>query len=247
MKTSWEKKEGNCTYYIIVSYKDVCVGHHYGTGMSDVAGVCSHEEFLAGEFQSLITERFGNAILNDVIVAVRMSPQNPDHVEKRNRIQFLKSFINAIPVDPVLENLDKQPDTINGYDAFHKGSGKTGSLTSDHYHIVCRGKKVTLMHKPKEIIKELKLNFYPSRCIEYEDHFYFAYTDNLAILTPRGKIMNAVPPEQHIFGYELRIGNIYRYEDIIFFSYGWIGNDDHPGFIRYQPDKGFTGRIEIKV
>ena len=51
--------------------------------MSDVAGVCSHEEFLAGEFQSLITGRFGNAILNDVVEAVWMSPQNPDHREKR--------------------------------------------------------------------------------------------------------------------------------------------------------------------
>ena len=43
------------------------VGHHYGTGMSDIAGAASYQEFLNGRFQDLILGSFGQGILDEVI------------------------------------------------------------------------------------------------------------------------------------------------------------------------------------
>ena len=47
------------------------VGHHYGSGQTDYAGVISFAEFLAGRYQDLVGSGHGEAVLAEVIAAVQ--------------------------------------------------------------------------------------------------------------------------------------------------------------------------------
>jgi hypothetical protein len=75
MRKSWEKNSGIYHFYIDVYPGNVVVGHDCGTGQSDIAGECTHAEFLAGRFHGLIVDRFGPDVLQEVIRVV--NNQNP--------------------------------------------------------------------------------------------------------------------------------------------------------------------------
>ena len=70
MKKSWEITTGKRTDYFDIHPDKVIAGHHYGTGMTDIAGVATHEEFLQGRFQSLLEDAFGGELLDEMIAAV---------------------------------------------------------------------------------------------------------------------------------------------------------------------------------
>ena len=94
MNTSWEHIDGKRTEYVDVNYHQVIVGHHYGTGMSDIAGACSHQKFLEGEYHGLIIERFGEDLLKEVIYAVENSHKNPEHNRNRDGDKRILAFFN---------------------------------------------------------------------------------------------------------------------------------------------------------
>ena len=77
MKTNWlaiDEKSGRNSYVNL--YPDeltVESGHHYGRGMTDVAGRCTYDEFLKGRFQDIIKDELGEVVLEEVIQAVRGS------------------------------------------------------------------------------------------------------------------------------------------------------------------------------
>ncbi|MHC4390256.1 MAG: hypothetical protein ACYS22_02945 [Planctomycetota bacterium] len=71
LKTSWERSVGARVDYVQVTRARVTVGQHSGSGRTDNAGSASHEEFLAGRYQAEVAEVHGEAVLQEVVAAVR--------------------------------------------------------------------------------------------------------------------------------------------------------------------------------
>lgn len=187
MKTSWEHRSGKRTEYVYVNYNEVVVGHHYGTGMSDIAGACSHKVFLKGEHHGLIVERFGEEALEEVIFAVKYSYKNPEHNKHRDEDQRILSFFNSIPMDPSLECLIDHPDTENGHDNIGNAGGKktilkneraTFSFTSTRGYIEPTGKEKII----------IKFNGYGESSVMLNDHF-FLLSDDFVVISPEGEIL----------------------------------------------------------
>ena len=70
-KTSWEVTRSGRCHYVDVHAKHVIVGSHCGTGQSDNAGRCTHEQFLDGRFQDIVEREHGTDVLDEVIQAVK--------------------------------------------------------------------------------------------------------------------------------------------------------------------------------
>jgi hypothetical protein len=68
---SWDRDDGMRYNYFVVDETEVVLGHHYGTGQSDVAGACAHEEFLNGRFNPEVRERFGEDVLAEGLELVK--------------------------------------------------------------------------------------------------------------------------------------------------------------------------------
>lgn len=249
MKTSWEKMEGRRTDYIDVHYNEVVVGYHYGTGMSDNGGACSHQEFLKGEFQGLILERFGQEILDEVINAVKNTHQNPDHNQKRAKIKRIKDYIEAIPIDNSMNMLLKHPDTIDGFNTYGNRGGYNSYIESDDTYLTYQSTQAIL--KSKHTDKKIKLNFdfHISACVELHDYYYLIGNDNFHVLSSEGKIIfttEAVTFDEIIFGYEVRINRVFRNGELIFFSYWAFDSENIPsGLIRYKLGKGLIARDNL--
>jgi hypothetical protein len=58
-------------HYAEVSASEVIVGSHAGSGHTDFAGACSHAEFLGGHLQDVVRAEHGEAVLAEMIEAVR--------------------------------------------------------------------------------------------------------------------------------------------------------------------------------
>ena len=69
--TSWEARSGGRTDYLSVERHYVILGEHYGSGHTDNAGRCTHDEFLGGRWHAEICERFGKRVLAQALEAVR--------------------------------------------------------------------------------------------------------------------------------------------------------------------------------
>ncbi|MBN1409216.1 MAG: hypothetical protein JW969_00130 [Spirochaetales bacterium] len=248
MKTSWVKQTGNRTEYVDVHFNSVVVGHNYGTGMSDIAGSCTHEEFLNGRFQGLVAERFGDEVLAEVILAVKSTGENPEHNKKRDEIRQLLDFLETIPEDPALRNLHRHQDTISGRDIYGNISGYKSMIESDTTVFIFEGTRGEIRHKrePGKIV--FKLNFFCTCCVENHDVYYMTGSEHFHVVSPEGKILFTTQKEKledEKFGSYLRIGNVYKNGGIIFFSYRWFYGDRNPGLIRYEQRKGLAGRVEI--
>ena len=247
MKTSWEKTEGKRTEYIDVHYHEVVVGHHYGTGMSDIAGACSHKEFIEGRFHSLIVERFGEDVLDEVIFAVNNSYKNSEHNKHRDEDQRILSFFNSIPTDPSLEGLISQPDTENGHDNIGNAGGKKTILKNEKATFTFTSTRGYIEPAGKEKIS-IKFNGYGESSVMLNDHF-FLLSDDFVVISPEGEILfTTYEPDRDIafFGSTIRMGWVYKNKDIIFFSYRWFNNNYPRGIIKYQLEEGLTGRWELE-
>ncbi|MBD3338804.1 MAG: hypothetical protein GF353_06840 [Candidatus Lokiarchaeota archaeon] len=243
----WERYKGRQHYYVYVTYKEVVVGHDYGTGMSDSAGACSHQDFLDGKFQGLIFERFGQDTLTEVIYAVNNTYKNPDHMEKRKEIARLKNYLDNIPPNPSLRNLINKGDTKNGFRNYGNAGGYKTIVFSDSCKIVYESSEgyIELDNGERYIFTLLG---HGSACVALDNHFYVIDGD-FNVISPKGKIVFSTFREDYkkrIFGSHLRIGNVFRYNDIIFFSYNWFNNDFSPGLIKYELNKGLVGQCDLE-
>jgi len=252
MKTSWETVKNGRTHYIHVERREVVVGSHFGTGMSDNAGTCSHEEFLEGEFQSMILNDFGEDVLNEVIKAVKKAPIYPHFLKQGREIQARKEFLDTIPIDESLKDLLKDSKTISGYSNYgNKGSYKT-SIKSDTVTIFYDSTRGYVEGKDKKRIP-LKFYFHASDVVELYDHFYIIGGDNLIVLSPKGNILYDSNQErvkghvkESIFGSWLRMSRVFRNGSTIFTSYWWFNNEYNKGLLKYELKKGFTGHCELE-
>ena len=66
----WTQQVGDQVYYISLEDNGILIGEHRGSGQSDHATYCSFKRFLAGEFDSLIAQRFGAETLQTILAAV---------------------------------------------------------------------------------------------------------------------------------------------------------------------------------
>ena len=66
----WENVQGVLVRYAEVGEREVVVGSHSGSGHSDFAGACSHEEFLGGRLQDAVRADHGDAVLAEMIAIV---------------------------------------------------------------------------------------------------------------------------------------------------------------------------------
>ncbi len=127
MNTHWE----NGPHYVSITPYEVVVGSNPGgTGHTDNAGSCSHKDFLSGTYQDLVREQMGEAILAEVVAAVKAVAQegstaDPQITEARERdVQQLAAWEN-IPVNEKLKALADAADE-NGYkDNYGYGPGGT--------------------------------------------------------------------------------------------------------------------------
>ncbi len=255
LKTSWEKKDGRLTEYVYVTYKEVVVGHNYGTGMSDMAGAASYKEFLNGRFQDLILETFGQKILDEVINVVKLSMKGklPEFQNRKREVLEKRFFIETIPLDESLkdlDNLDKNPETISGYKAYGNAGGYKTIVKSDNLTLVVDSQKGYLEDRNGKCI-HFTLNGHCSGVVELEDYFYIIHSDNFAVISPQGEVIFDTwnikfDPTEHMFGYGVRISNVFKNKKTIFFRYRFFNLDYPPGLIKFELKKGFTGRWEYK-
>ncbi|MHA1147931.1 MAG: hypothetical protein ACTSR8_06765 [Promethearchaeota archaeon] len=250
MKTSWEIIEGRRTNYVDVHYNEVVIGSHYGTGMSDNAGSCSHREFLEGEYQGLILETFGKEVLDEVVYAVEHSHENPNHNEKRAKINKIKEFIEAIPIDKSLLELKNSPDFIDGFNVYGNRGGYRSYIESDTTSFTYQSTKGVFKNKSTGKKTKVQMDFHMSSCVELHDYYYLIGNDNLYVLSPEGTIVFTTEKktiEDCIFGYEIRINRVFKSGEIITFSYWAFDSELIPrGLIRYELGKGLMGRIELE-
>ena len=243
MKTSWEKVTGRRTSYVIVNYNNVVVGHHYGTGMTDAAGTCSHEAFLEGEFQGLIKEAFGEEVLAQVISAVTGSPADPAHNKDREDVAILRAFLDGIPPDPSLETLIRQPGRMDGREYMKKINDET-IVESRTTVLANRGRECRMKKKESGETLLVLDDFYLSGCVARNGRYYAISGDNFYVITPEKGIIFTTHPPAFLYGYKLRFSNVAMNGEAILVYFWWVTADYPPGWLRHEDDKGFTGRIE---
>ena len=78
-RRSWSKpRKPRGESYLQLTPRQVIVGAHSGSGMTDSAGSCSHEAFLQGRFHDVVLAEFGASVLAEVLQA--LGPGLPDFV-----------------------------------------------------------------------------------------------------------------------------------------------------------------------
>ncbi len=251
MKTSWEIVNNGRTNYVYVERNQVVVGSHYGSGMTDNAGTCTHKEFLEGRFQNLIYQDFGQEVLDEVIKAVKKAPIYPEFQKQQRKIQGMKDFLDSIPINERLKDFINDTKTINGYSFYgNQGGYKTliKSYTVTLFYDSTRG---YVERKNKKRIP-LKFDFHASDVVELNDHFYLIGDSNLIVLSPEGIILYDSHqeriknnPKETIFGSWLRLNRVYKNGTTIFTSYWWFNNEYNNGLLKFELNKGFTGHYEI--
>ncbi|MBN2089871.1 hypothetical protein JW964_09660 [candidate division KSB1 bacterium] len=249
MKTSWSKTEGKRTDYIHIQFDMVVVGNHSGTGLSDNPGACSHAEFLAGKYQDDILKHFGQPVLAEVIEAVLQSNENPEFKAKWQRINQIKKLIQEIPIDESLKDLHRHPETMSGSDAYGNRGNYLSYIESDTTSLTYEMSTGTLENK--QTGEKIAINFSNNvtYCVELHDYYFFTSNDNFSVMSPQGQIIfsTELPYNKAVFGRELRIQQVFRHQDIIFFLYYSMNSDIFPkGLIRYELDKGLTARVRVQ-
>ncbi|NHI92924.1 MAG: hypothetical protein EAX96_10520 [Candidatus Lokiarchaeota archaeon] len=251
MKTSWEKREGKKINYLDVTRTEVVVGHHYGGGMSDIAGSCSHKEFLEGRFQNLILERFGEAVLKEALRAVKKASIYPPFLMQKKEIKQRLEFLEAISLDETLKKKYCEPDLINGFSNYgNQGQYKT-LIKSDSVTLFYEGARGYVQKISQQQVP-IELPGHASAVIELNDYFYIVVDQNLVVLNPEGQIVYNSTQEHikenihvSIFGSYLRINNIFRWGETVFISYWWFNREFNDGLLKFELGKGFTRRYEI--
>jgi hypothetical protein len=120
MKTSWKKNEGGQTHYCHVGPRRVEVGSHHGSGHSDNASTCSHQEFLQGRFHNIIRDAFGARVLSNVIKAVKGIVLLPEVIEQLETEKKQLENWRKMPVNQSLKQLALDADE-DGHDNYANG------------------------------------------------------------------------------------------------------------------------------
>jgi hypothetical protein len=249
-QTYWEKSKNNSVDFIQVNHNEVVIGSYIKTSsQGGGANSCSHEEFLNGKFHKHIKNYFRSKILNEVIDTVKNANKNPRFQKKIEKTNKRYDFIHSIPVDTGLKNLDKHTETVNGHDNY---------CNAGNYKTTIKSGNVTLHTKINNNYIESKRGYktkveIPGICnsvVEKRDYFFVVSNHNFFVISPKGELIYSTPDyddiDNCIFGTQVRIQRVYKNNEIIFFRYTWFSKEHASGFIKYEIDKGLTGRWEIE-
>jgi len=121
MAHSWERTEGRRVHYAQLTAREVIVGSHAGSGHTDDAGSCTHEEFLAGRFHDVVRASLGAEALAELLAAVRAAPDDPAFAATLGEVVKLRRMLAAIPQEPSLPALLAGPAVVHGSWALYRG------------------------------------------------------------------------------------------------------------------------------
>jgi len=241
MKTSWETHAYGTTHYIQIDAQELVVGSHAGSGHTDNAGAVLHAEFLQGQYHDLIRTQFGPDVLTEVIEAIHAAATHPPFLAQREHRAKLHTFLDAIPLDPNLNDLCRWPDTEHGYRHYGNAGGTKTIVHSDTLTLTTeRDQAILETTVSGDSIANLTLPGHISDVVALADHFYLLVNDDMAVIAPDGSL--AAAPDSGIFGAELRLGRVYRHNETIVYSYHWLGAPYGKGLLHYAVGQGFTGR-----
>ena len=241
MKTSWETYTNGTTHYIQINAQELVVGSHSGSGHTDNAGAVRHAEFLQGQYHDLIRTQFGPEVLAEVIEAVHAAATHPPFLTQREHQAKLHAFLDAIPLDPTLNDLARWPDTEHGYGHYGNAGGYKTIVHSDTLTLTTeRDQAILETTVSGDTIATLKLPGHISDVVALVDHFYLLVSNNMAVIAPDGSL--AAAPDSAIFGSELRLGRLHRHNNTIVYQYHWLQAPYGQGLLRYEIGQGFTGR-----
>ncbi len=241
---NWEKQLDKTTHYIHIDHTSIVFGSTLGSGHTDNAASASYADFLDGRFHADIRHVFGETILEEVIAAVLNANTDPIFSTQNEKERALLETLNAIPLDARLARLVADPTVENGGLNYGNAGGYKTILKSDTLTLTYERDKGTLTPNAGGSPIDVSFPGHGSAAVALSDHFYIVVSDGLAILTPKGKV---IQPGPRLFGETLRIGYIYRYENVIFFSYRWFYGNHPKGWLQVDVGKGFTGRwVSIK-
>jgi hypothetical protein len=115
---SWSASGGN---YCDLYGDYFVIGRNNGP-WDDNAGQCSNDEFLAGTYQDLVLSTFGQNVLNEIIMLIKGSGENPAVIEERTKAFQIAALWQQIPVNTYLKTIYEDHDE-RGYDYYCKEEG----------------------------------------------------------------------------------------------------------------------------
>lgn len=246
LRTAWERHLDGATHYIQVTRTEVVVGHHYGSGQTDYAGVATHAEFLAGRYQDIVRDVHGEAALTEVLASVRATDLDPAVIAARAAVAGLRAALDAIPHEPGLLALLRDPATEHGRSSHGNRGGYRTRVESDSLVLEIDGREGTLgpLHAAARTHRRVRLAQHASRVVALRDHFLLVTSDDWLLLGPDGEPQPA-GRDGPAFGTHLRVDDVHRHGDALLVSYHWFDrNDGGSGVLRLVPGVGFVGRDE---
>jgi len=241
---SWETKKGGRTCYVQVTPYEVVVGSHSGSGHSDNAATCSHQELLDGTHQGTIRHEHGDRILQEVIAAVVASFEDPETLLRWTEEHAQAERWKALPTDERLRAFLEDPEE-RGISSYGKGEGPfvsfltlgSVSLRVDGSHAV-----FTVPGRPP---REHTLPGNHSALLVAGTRFYVA-AQHALIFDAFGDLVASTGPyeESLALARRLRISDVLRRGDEAVFLYRNFANEGAPvdevvgreGALRLDPD-----------
>jgi hypothetical protein len=257
VKTAWGRVDHDThqEHFIQLEPLTIVIGTQGASPQSGSTGICSHKDFLDGQFHDLIRETFGEEVLAEVIAAVQKAPEHAPFVEYHEEIARLRAFLDAIPFDATLRGLHHREETEDG----NRNYGNAGG-----YQTVVKAENVTLtanldvqphwttfaLEKAEGQRIFARLPFPTSHIVAYRDHFFAVMDSTLAVISPDGAMVNDRSVAK-MFGEKLRICGVFRFRDIVCYSFHWFSNNYPDGLLRvdlqgrpisrWEPQPGDSG------
>ena len=238
LQTIWERSDNTVTHYIRLDHSQVVVGSHSSSGQTDNASACSYDEFLNGRFHTHIITYFDQKVLSDVIDSVNAAESYAPFVAKREERHAANTLLGHIPMDDTLAELVNASDTEKGFRNYGNAGGYKTILRSDTVTLTVERNKGFVMSNDGGEPYPFTLPGHASSVVALRDHFYLVVSDDYAVITPQGVVLEN---ELSLFGSFLRINAVFRYADTICYGYYWFRGDAPRGWLRYELGVGFNG------
>lgn len=253
-QTHWETTapDGKIQY-IYITANSVVAGETIPNQIhGDAASSCSFDEFLHHQrFHDVITNYFGSEALKNIISNVQNIQLIPSLSQQRQRIQNIMANLLEIPIDPTLTILHRSPTTLSGSSNYGNAGFDSGYIT----HISGQTRQLEIKASQGNIVP-FNPNLEPipvtikGNCeggVSFDDCFFILNSQNFCVISAEGLVVfDTNTLREFEWGSTLRIGDVYLAGQTVFFQYRWFDSyDGKPGLIRYEINKGFTGRAEM--
>jgi hypothetical protein len=252
MKAStWERRQGRITHYASVGPWTVTVGEHAGTGQSDVAGECSHSEFLGGRFHDIVHSELGPGVLTAMVRAVEQAPELFD--EQRSRVDRILAAWQEVPVDPQLTALAEAAQSRGSRALSHTMlldlDGPILHLTREDSLILHPdGRSVPFgwTWTPFGTNKSEFQAHLPCPALAWRGRAWMACRDGILIADSEGRTVLSVegPDEPLGLGTHLRVGDVARNGERMLFRWRNVTATRVPGMIEQL---GRSGWVEVEA